>query len=182
VNTDSSGKRATSSAFVVLVAAAVGCAGHAPGSGESVPGASTVALHPAVDFAFESLDERPVSAETLRGKVTLIVFLTTSSLPAQAQVDFLVAMAKHDADHVNYAAVALEQRDDRELVEMYRKSLAIPFPMAVADTATLHGQGPFGDVSAVPVTVILDRAGRMVWRVDGRVAKSDELRAAMRGL
>jgi len=48
--------------------------------------------------------------------------------------------------------------------------------------ATRAGAGPFGDVSAVPVTVLLDRAGRVVWRVEGRVAKSAEIRAAMHGL
>jgi hypothetical protein len=37
-------------------------------------------------------------------------------------------------------------------------------------------------VSSVPVTIILDRAGRPVWRVDGRVAKSDELRKGLSGL
>jgi hypothetical protein len=97
-------------------------------------------------------------------------------------VDFLVAMAKHDSDRVNYAVVALERGDSRELVGLYKKSLSISFPVAIADAQTLAGAGPFGDVNAVPVTVILDRTGRVVWRVDGRVAQSSELRAAMRGL
>jgi hypothetical protein len=91
-------------------------------------------------------------------------------------------MAKHDAQRVNYAVVALERGENRELVELYQKALSIPFPVAIADALTLTGVGAFGDVRAVPVTVILDRLGRVAWRVDGRVAKSDELRAAMRGL
>ncbi len=149
---------------------------------ETLPGASNVALHPAVDFSFESLDDRPVSAEACRGKPTVIAFITTSSLSAQAQVDFLIAMAKHDGTLINYLAVALEGRDGREIVGLYGKALAIPFPVAVADSQTLVGASAFGDVSAVPSTVLLDRAGRIVWRADGRVVKSDEMRAAMRGL
>jgi hypothetical protein len=90
-------------------------------------------------------------------------------------------MARHDGDRVNYAVVALEAQEARELVDLYRKALSIPFPVAIADARTLSGTGAFGDVSAVPVTVLLDRAGRVTWRVDGRVAKSDEIRAAMRG-
>ena len=124
----------------------------------------------------QKFDERPVTADSTRGKPTLIAFITTGSLPAQAQVDFLVAMAKHDTGRVNYAVVALESRQNRELVEIYRKSLLIPFPVAMADAKTLSGQSAFGDLSVVPVTVLLDRAGRIAWRVDGRVAKSDELR------
>jgi hypothetical protein len=112
----------------------------------------------------------------------VISFITTSSLPSQAQADFLVAMAKHDGDRVFYALVVLESQENRELVELYKKALSIPFPVALADAQTLAGAGAFGDVSAVPVTVLLDRAGRVVLRAEGRVVKSEEMRAAMRGL
>jgi hypothetical protein len=149
---------------------------------EAPPGASSAPRGAAVDFAFDSLDDRPVSSEATRGKVTVLVFVTTGSLLAQAQVDYVVAMAKNDVDRVNYAVVALETRDNRELVELYRKALSIPFPAAMADAGTMAGAGGFHDVSAVPVTVVLDEAGRVAFRADGRVAKSDEIRAAMRGL
>jgi thiol-disulfide isomerase/thioredoxin len=135
-----------------------------------------------VDFSFESLDERPVDSQASRGKPSILAFVTTGSLPAQAQVDFLVAMAKHDADQVNYVVVALEPRENRELVEIYRKALAVAFPVALADASTLAGTSAFGDLSAVPVTVVLDRGGRIVWRSDGRVVKGDELRRAVHGL
>lgn len=135
-----------------------------------------------VEFEFDSLDDRPVSAQATRGKPTVLAFVTTSSLPSQAQVDFLIAMARHDGDRTNYAVVAVEPGQSRELVDLYRKALSLPFPMAMADPRTLEGRGCFGDVSAVPTVVMLDRAGRLVWRSDGRVAKSAELRARLRGL
>jgi hypothetical protein len=166
-----------------LVACVVACASSPPQALDGAPvGASSISLHPVVDFDFDSLDARPVSSAVMRGKLTVMTFLTTGSLMAQAQVDFLVAMAKHDADTVNYVAVALEERRDRELVELYGKTLGVKFPVALADASTRAGAGPFGDVTSVPVTVVLDRAGRVVLRAQGRVAKSDEIRAAMRGL
>jgi hypothetical protein len=173
-------RRATISAcWIALAPLLASCAS----STTSAPvGASTVELRPAIDFAFDSLDDRPVSSEAARGKPTVLVFITTGSLPAQAQVDFLVAMAQHDGDSVNYAAVALAPADDRELVELYRRSLHVPFPVAMANAETIQGQGAFGDMSALPVTVILDRASRIVWRSAGRVVKSAELRGAMHGL
>jgi len=181
VKTSSSGRRATGSAALSLALAA--CAGSAPGAvAEAPPGVSNVPLRPAVDFAFDSLDDRPVSSEATRGRLTVLVFVTTGSLLAQAQVDFVVAMARNDGDRVNYAIVALEGRENRELVELYRKALSIPFPVAMADAETLAGASGFHDVGVVPVTVLLDRAGRVAWRADGRVAKSDEIRGAMRGL
>jgi hypothetical protein len=143
---------------------------------------SNAPLAPPLTFAFDSLDDRPVSSDSTRGKPTVIAFVTTGSIVAQAQVDFLVAMAKNDGDKVNYAVVALESRENRELVELYRKALSISFPVAVADAETLAGAGVFHDVSVVPVTVLLDRSGRVAWRADGRVARSEEIRVAMRGL
>ena len=155
-----------------------------PASTPDVPavGASSAALHPVVEFEFESLDERPVSSMAARGKPTVLAFVTTGSLMAQAQVDFLVAMAKHDGEKLNYALVALEEPRNRELVQLYKTTLAVPFPVALADAPTLGGEGSFGDVTAVPVTVVLDRAGRVILRAAGRVVKSEELRAALRGL
>jgi hypothetical protein len=168
--------------LTLLAALAVGCGGakaDAPAPGVSV--ALSAASSP-VDFAFDSLDDRAVSAQTTRGKPTVITFVTTSNLPSQAQVDFLVAMARNDGELVHYAVVAVEPPDARELVELYRRGLATPFPVAMADSATLAGDGPFGDVTAVPVTVVLDRAGRVAWRADGRVARSDELRRVLRAM
>jgi hypothetical protein len=166
-----------------LAAFAPACAATpAPTPDFAAVGASSAALHPVVEFEFESLDERPVSSTAARGKPTVLAFVTTGSLMAQAQVDFLVAMAKHDGEELNYALVALEEPRNRELVQLYKKTLAVPFPVAMADAPTLGGAGSFGDVTAVPVTVVLDRAGRVILRAAGRVVKSQELRAALRGL
>jgi hypothetical protein len=148
----------------------------APASG--APGA----VREPIDFAFDSIDDRVVDSESTRGVVTVLAFVTTANLASQAQIDFLVAMAKHDGSRVHYAAVALEPKESREMVELYSKALSIPFPVALADGRTLAGDGPFGDVRTVPAVVILDAAGRVAWRTEGHVAKSDELRDAMRGL
>jgi hypothetical protein len=183
VTTSSWARRATSSgAFAAwTLAAALGCGKGGPPSA-APPGAPPVSSREPVDFAFDSIDDRVVDAESTRGAITVIAFVTTENLASQAQLDFLVAMAKHDGTRVHYAAVALEPKESREIVELYRKALSIPFPVALADARTLAGDGPFGDVRTVPAVVILDRAGRVAWRTEGHVARSDELREAMRGL
>jgi hypothetical protein len=189
VKISSSGRRATSRAAALAALAlvtscgSVGCGGANEASpGAPVPGVSRGALRAPVDFTFDSLDDRPVSGVATRGQPTIIAFVTTGSLPAQAQVDFLAVMSRKDGDAVHYMAVALDTPDSRELVELYRKSLKLTFPMAMADDATRAGAGPFGDVTAVPVVVVLDRLGRVVWRAEGRVVKADELRVELNGL
>jgi hypothetical protein len=159
-----------------------GCAGTKGVGHTDPPGVSLPPVRAPIDFSFDAVGEGPLTSETTRGLPTVISFVTTSSLSSQAQADFLVAMAKHDGDRVHYAVVVLATEESRELVALYKKALSIPFPVAVADTQTLAGTSAFGDVSTVPVTVLLDRAGRIAWRMEGRVVKSDEMRAAMRGL
>jgi len=135
---------------------------------------------PAV-FAFDSLDDRPVSSAVMRGKPSVLAIVTTGDIVGQAQVDYLVAMAKNDGDKVNYAVVALHPRKEIVLVEAYMSTLKVTFPVALGDASTMTAAGPFGEIPAVPTVVVLDREGRIVWKHTG-LAKSDELRGHMRGL
>ncbi len=134
-----------------------------------------------VTFDFDTLDERPVSSAAMRGKPTVIAFVTTGDILGQAQVDFLVAMSKNDGKKVNYALVALHPRKEIVLVEAYISTLKVEFPVALGDAAAMSAGGPFGEISAVPTVVVLDKEGRIVWKHTG-LAKSEELRGHMRGL
>lgn len=130
-----------------------------------------------IAFSFDSLDERPVSSEASRGKLTLVAFIATWDMMSQAQADFVSAMAKTDGERNAYYLVALDDRINRELVEAFAKTLNLNCPVAVGDADTVAGRGPFGMV-AVPTVVLLDRHGREAWRKIG-LAKSDELREVM---
>lgn len=144
------------------------------------PGATAPTARP-IPYVFDSLDERPVSSDAMRGKPTVLAFVTTGELAGQAQVDFLVAMAKTDGATVNYALVALHPRRELVLVDAYVQALEVRFPVALADAAATTAAGPFGEITAVPTVIVLDRAGRVAWKHTG-LAKSEELRAHMRGL
>jgi hypothetical protein len=145
-------------------------------------GASIPAAHRPAVYAFDSLDGRPVTSETMRGKPAVIVFLTTGDLLGQAQVNYLVAMARNDGDKVNYAMVALHPRKEIVIVDAYAKALNVNFPVALGDpSSTTSDAGPFGAMAAVPTIVVLARDGHIVWKHTG-LAKSEEVRAHMHGL
>jgi hypothetical protein len=152
---------------------------------EDAVGASHAPRRGAIEFSYDSLDERLVNSKATRGRPTVLAFVATYDLKSQAQVDYVAAMAKHDGDHVNYAVVALEIPENRELVETFRKFVESKFGVslttAMADPATIAGAGPFGDVHVVPTVVVLDREGNITWQHTG-LAKSDDIRAGMRGL
>jgi len=135
----------------------------------------------AISYAFDPVDDRPVSSDVNRGKPTVIAFVTTGDLIGQAQVTYLVHMAKNDGDRVNYAVVALHPRKEIVLVDAYRKTLGVEFPVALGDGSATNATGPFGEIPAVPTLVILDRDQRIVWKHTG-LAKNDEIRGHMRGL
>jgi hypothetical protein len=158
--------------------AAGGASPAASASTAETIGASNASLPP-YEFALDSLDERPVSSQATGGRPTLLCFITTGDGWSQAQVNYLVQMAKHDGDQINYWLVALEPRQSRELVEIYRNDLGVTFPTALGDAETTASM--FG-LAKVPTTILLDRTNRPVWRADGRVARSDEIRGAMRAL
>ena len=113
-------------------------------------------------FAFDSLDERPVSRDTFRGKPAVILFLTTWDLTSQAEATVLGKLAERDGPKVAYAIVALHDRHERELVEAYARSLKVTFPVALGDDESRVGRGPLGDVHMIPTTVVLDADGRLV--------------------
>lgn len=144
-------------------------------------GVSTRPESPGVSFVFDSLDDREVSIRALRGKPTVLAFGTTWDLMSQAQVRYLMAMSEHDGEKVNYVMVALEGRSSRELVELYRQRLKIGFRVALADMRSVNGIQGFEDIRQVPHTIVLDSAGRIVFSHPG-LAKSDEIRKALRGL
>ncbi|WP_394837857.1 TlpA family protein disulfide reductase [Pendulispora rubella] len=167
-----------------VLAFACGCSLLGCGSSKPPPpvGVSTVQSterKAPVRFEYDSLDERPVSSAAMKGKLSVIAFITTWDLSSQAQVDYLVPMSKRDGDQVAYALVALQPRRDRELIELYRTKLGVTFPVALGDAETISGSGAFGDVHAVPTVIILDREGRVVWRNVGLV-KADEIRRELR--
>lgn len=134
-----------------------------------------------VTYVFDTLDERPVSSAAHRGKPTILAFITTGDIVGQAQIDYLVAMAKNDGAKVNYALVALHPRKEIVLVEAYISALKVEFPVALADPSVMTPQGPFGEFSAVPTIIVLDREGKIVWKHTG-LAKADELRGHMHKL
>jgi len=132
-----------------------------------------------VTYAFDTLDERPVSSAAHRGKPTVLAFVTTGDIVGQAQVDYLVAMAKNDGARVNYALIALHPRKEIMLVEAYMSALKVEFPVALGDASAMAPQGPFGEIAAVPTIVVLDRDGKIAWKHTG-LARSDELRSHLR--
>jgi hypothetical protein len=121
-----------------------------------------------------------LSARALRGQPTIVAFLATYDLASQAQARFLLGVFRRHAGTVRAAAIVLEPAENQPLILAFRDALKLSYPVAMGDETLIAGGGPFGDVHAVPSTVLLDREGRIVWKHTG-LAKEEELEQALAG-
>ncbi|MFO0757570.1 MAG: TlpA disulfide reductase family protein [Byssovorax sp.] len=124
-----------------------------------------------LSFSFETVDGKPLSTETVAGRFTVIGFIATYDIASQAEARFIGGLARHHAPRINAALLALEPRDNLPLVQAFAQGMGIELPVALADAATIAGEGPFAGLHHVPSVVLLDRQGREVWR---RVGLTDE--------
>jgi hypothetical protein len=155
------GGRALRAVIVAAAAAIAGCGGRAQPQATQ-PAAA--ARGPVLRFAFESVDGRPISTEAFRNRISVIGFFTTYDVPSQAEARFLALLAKRHAPRLNVAALMLEAPENTPLVQAYVATMGLPYPVALADAATIAGEGPFAGLHHVPSVVILDRQGHEAYR------------------
>jgi hypothetical protein len=108
-------------------------------------------------------------------------FLTTYDVGSQAQARFLNGIARRLDGRVQVAAIMLERADNRPLIIAFRDGLELGYPVAIGDAGLISGTGPFGDVHAVPATVVLDAEARLVWKKLG-LAAEEEIERVLRNL
>lgn len=144
---------------VCLAGCASSTASPPPSAGR--PTASPAVLAgPPVSYAWTDLRGRPISTEAMAGRITVIGFIATYDVLCQAQVRFLENLHREHVPRVNVAVVVLEAPENKPMVQAFVDALELPFPVAMADPATIRGEGPFAGLHHVPSIVVLDRDGR----------------------
>jgi hypothetical protein len=147
---------------LAVICWAAGCGPAAP-----VPSEPAAPVGAPIEFAFGTPDGGELSSEGTRGRATAILFLTTYDLASQLVAQRLESVVHSHVPRANAGAVVLEAPKYVALAEAYKSSLGLSYPVAMADTFTLTGGGPFGSINQVPTLVVLDRSGREVWRKTG---------------
>jgi hypothetical protein len=164
---------------MVLLCLATGC-GSAPPPPQPV--FASIARSAPVHFQYQLIDGRNwLGSEALRGRPTVLSFLTTYDVGSQAQARFLNGLAQRLGGRVQVAAIMLESADNRPLIIAFRDGLDLGYPVALGDADVISGGGPFGDVHVVPATVVLDAEARLVWKKLG-LAREEEIEKVLRGL
>lgn len=123
-------------------------------------------LQMAPAFALPSLEGDTLRLEDVRGQVALVNFWATWCAPCRVETPDLVELYEtlHD-DGFTVVGIAMD-RGGADIVQPFVDEYEVPYPVVLGDDAVAAA---FDDVYGLPTTFVLDRQGRVVRRILGRV-------------
>jgi cytochrome c biogenesis protein CcmG/thiol:disulfide interchange protein DsbE len=129
--------------------------------------AKPAARKPATDFSLPGRDGKPVKLSSLKGKVVLLDFWATWCTGCKVEIPWFIEFDKaYRAKGLAAVGVAMDD-------EGWKTSpLAHPISYTVV-AGNFDAAGPYG-ITALPVTVLIDRAGRVAARHVGVVDRAFE--------
>lgn len=144
--------------LLLLLLLLVAAAPHASGRQDS-PGERAPALGPLRD-----LRGRVVRLGDYRGQVVLVNFWATWCPPCRAEVPELVRLQREYAGRGLRVVGVTHPPESAARVRRFARRMKINYPVALGTRATARA---FGVGEILPVTVVIDRAGRVRARVLG---------------
>jgi cytochrome c-type biogenesis protein len=121
------------------------------------PGSSTFA--PAPDVEFEALDGKPIRLSSLRGRVVLLNFWATWCLPCRAEIPEFNALQRDlEPKGLSVVGVSVSPVDTSDSIRSFQKDIKQDYTIlrGAEEIGSRFGNGP-----GLPVTYIIDRAGRI---------------------
>jgi hypothetical protein len=161
----------------VVCASLLGCA--SSGGAKESADASGPREGP-VEFSLAGVDGSPIESGKLRGRVTVLLFVTTFDVPSQAQAKRLEDLYRIHAPRLNAVAVIIEAPRYVDLARSYREVLGLNYAIAMADKSSLAEHPQFRYVNAVPSWIFLDREGMVSSVASGALSPEQLVEMARR--
>jgi peroxiredoxin len=132
----------------------------------SVGGYLLLFHHPAApDATFVSLTGERITTQSLRGKVVMVNFWSTSCTTCLHEMPKMVeTYNQFKGQGLEYLAVAM-QYDAPNYVIDYMQTRQLPFKVAYDANGKLAKL--FGNVQATPTTFVIDKQGKIIKRYEG---------------
>lgn len=129
-------------------------------------------------LSLPDLDGRTQPLAQWRGKVLIVNFWATWCAPCREEMpEFVAAQARDGAKGVQFVGIAV---DDVDKVRAFAREIGLNYPALIGGYGAIELSKTLGnDLSALPFTVVLDRAGRVAHTQLGPLkrAKLDRLLA-----
>ena len=138
----------------------------------AVPTVSAEALSqpvPAPSFELAGLDGNPVSLKQYQGKVVIVNFWGTFCKPCLKETPDLVAVQQQFADKGLTIIGAAMDQNNLDGVKIFAKKYFVNYPM-IETTAKLNRD--YGVIVA-PTTIIINKAGNIVYRHAGALNRTE---------
>ena len=120
-----------------------------------------------IALRLDGIEGDPITLGSLRGKVVLVTVVTTWSDFALLEVPRFKALADKYAADLAVVCIALDE--DLRMIRIFRDTFQIQYPVAtVRDPKQFTSEeGPFGPITMIPTSFLLDREGNVAARMDG---------------
>jgi cytochrome c-type biogenesis protein len=134
-------------------------------------------FQPAPDFELRTADGKTFRLSDLRGQVVLLNFWATWCIPCRAEIPTFNAM-HHDHEAQGLKVVGVLTQDEPEKLIDFRKDIKQDYMILIGDdnVGTKFGNGP-----GLPITIIIDREGRIRQKIFGPHER-DDFEAAIKPL
>lgn len=138
---------------------------HLPPEFASIASIHPTRSDPAPDFSLRDIEGGSVSLERQRGKVTLLNFWGSWCGPCQVEVPALAQLDKaYRARGLDIVGIALAERHGADGLRRWCKAHGAEYRQALATDAI---RDAYGHIEDVPVSVLIDRQGRIRYRWEG---------------
>jgi peroxiredoxin len=123
----------------------------------------------AANFSLKTSDGKVIELAKLKGKVVLVNFWATWCPPCRAEIpDFMKVYSEYKSKGLEMIGISVDQ-DGWEAVTPFLKKNPINYPIVVDDGSVAKS---YGNIEAIPTTIIVDKNGNIVARHVGGMSKA----------
>jgi cytochrome c-type biogenesis protein len=136
---------------------------HLEGSGvEILPPVERI--EPAPEIELKNIAGAPFRLSDLRGRVVFLNFWATWCVPCRSEIPEINAMY-HDLEAQGLTVVGASWNDSVSDIQQFQKEIKVEYPILLES----EGVGDrFGGIQSFPTTFIIDREGRIRYKVFGK--------------
>lgn len=125
-----------------------------------------------LDFTLTNIDGTAHSLGEYRGKVVVLNFWATWCLSCREEMPMLSKLApRYDAKDVVFLATSLDDAQTQGKIPHFLEKRKITLAVFTGATPEVLKQFDLGEI--IPATLILDRDGTPVFRIEGQASKKD---------